>query len=94
MKIDDLILKKLYKLAALLYKPQQKTQITNYLKETLTHFHKIKNVDVTNVEPLFSPLQSSLNTREDLVQNFPDKGSLLDQAPQKQGALVKVPPAI
>ena len=65
-----------------------------YLKETLSHFERIKNIETKNVEPLISPLNPPPRMRADEPSDFPDKESLLDQAPRKQGALAKTPPAV
>lgn len=94
MEINDKLLKKLSQLAALHLKEPEKTEIKNYLKTTLSHFEKIKTIDTHNIEPLNHPLKLSLVLRADQVVEFPDKAKLLQQAPSKQGALIKVPPTV
>lgn len=94
MEINDQLLKKLSRLSALSLKPEEKDQMKNYLKETLSHFKKIKEIDTKGVEPLISPLEPPLSLRKDEVKDFPEKENLLDQAPKKQGLLVKVPPTV
>ena len=94
MEINNKLLEKLSKLSALSLKAEEKDQMKVYLKETLSHFEKIKTIDTKEVEPLISPLEPPLRMRKDEVKDFPDKEKLLDQAPQKQGLLVKVPPTV
>ena len=91
MEINDKLLKKLFHLSALHFSPAQAEPVQAYLKETLSHFEKIKKVNTEGISPLFSPLNPPLRLREDQVCHFKDKEKLLDQAPQKKGALVKAP---
>ena len=94
MKINDKLLEKLSQLSSLCLSTEEKAQIKEYLKETLSHFEKIKKIDTQNIEPLVSPLKPLLTIREDKVKDFSGKEKILEQAPQRQGALVKVPPIV
>ena len=94
MEIKDQLLEKLAKLSALPLKGDEKQEIKQYLKETLSHFEAIKKIDTTDVEPLISPLKPSLLLREDEVLEFNDKKQILEQAPDKQADLIKVPPTV
>ena len=94
MEINDQLIAKLAQLSALSLPSEEKDQMKGYLKETLSHFKKIKDIDTKGVKPLISPLEPPLNMRKDEVKDFPDKERLLDQAPQKQGLLVKAPPTV
>ena len=94
MEINDKLLEKLFQLSALSLKDQQKAETKAYLKKTLSYFEKIKTIDTTNVPPLVSPLKPPLLLRKDIAQPFSHQEELLDSAPDKQGSLVKVPPAI
>ena len=94
MEINDKLLEKLSQLSALYIKPEEKTEIKNYLKETLSHFEKIKQIDTQDTEPFVNPLKPPLVTREDEIIEFSDRENLLNQAPQRQGSLVKVPPTV
>ena len=91
MEINDKLLKKLFHLSALSYHPRQANQIQVYLKETLSHFERIKKINTESVSPLFSPLQPPLRLRKDEICDFQGKEKLLDQAPKKSGSLVKAP---
>ena len=94
MEINEELLKKLSQLSALSLSSEEKESMKAYLKETLSHFEKIKEVETKGIEPLISPFEPPLRMREDKVRDFPDKKSLLDQAPQKQALLVKAPPVV
>ena len=94
MEIKDSLLEKLSQLSALSLQAEEKAQMKTYLKETLSHFEKIKDIEVEGIEPLISPFDPTLYMRKDEVKDFPDKKSLLDQAPQKKALLVKVPRSV
>lgn len=94
MEINDKLLKKLSQLSALHLSDQEKSEIKEYLKETLSHFEKIKAINTKNVRPLVSPLEPPLTTRLDQTMEYLDKDDFLEQAPQKLGSLVKVPPTV
>ena len=91
MEINDRLLEKLAQLSALKIDPQEKSELKLYLTKTLSYFEKIRSVDTTNVQPLFSPLNPSLVLRKDKPENLANSQKLLDQAPKKQGALVRAP---
>ena len=86
-------LKKLFELSGL-QMPEteaQQTAVAAFLKEVLSHFQKIAEIDTKGVAPLVSPLEQSLQLREDEIVNFPEKEAALNQAPETEGKFVKVP---
>ena len=94
MKIENKLLDNIASLAAISLNEKEKEHLLDYLKKTLSYFEKIKTIDTKNVPPLISPLNSTLRLREDKVIDFAEKQALLDQAPEKQGNLFKVPPVV
>lgn len=92
MEINDKLLKKLSQLSALRLDEREKAEIKKYLQKTLSYFEKIKKIKTEGAPPLTSPFQPSLNLRADKPEPFPETERLLRSAPEKQGALVKVPP--
>jgi len=94
MKIEKKILNQITALSALHLKEEDTSSLLEYLKETLSHFKNIEDIDTTNVSPLVSPFRITLKLRTDEVVDFPKKQELLNQAPQTQGSLVKVPPVV
>ena len=92
MKINNELLEKLSRLSALkINSLQEKRELNDYLTKTLSYFEQIKNIDTVKTTPLINPLQASLRFRSDQATAFPDKEKLLEQSPQKQGNLIKVP---
>lgn len=94
MEINDKLLKKLSQLSALHLSQQEQTELKEYLKKTLSYFEKIKKLDTKGIKALVSPLKPPLVMRADKVEEFPHTEELLQQAPQKQGSLVKAPPTV
>ena len=95
MEINHKILEKLTQLSALkIDSPEEKQELKGYLTKTLSYFEQIKNIETKNIPPLVSPLQPPLRLREDQAIDFPDKEKLLEQAPQKQGNLIKTPATV
>ena len=94
MEINDKLLEKLSKLCALHLNEEEKAEVKNYLKETLSHFEAIKKIDTKGVKPLVSPLNPPLVLRKDQPLEFSDKEQILKQTPERQGSLIKVPPTV
>lgn len=94
MEINDKLLEKLSQLSALCFSDKEKKEIQNYLRETLSHFEKIKKIDTQDTKPLISPLKPPLMTRADKSLEYSDREKMLNQVPQRQGSLVKVPPIV
>ena len=92
MEINQELLEKLSRLSALKIESSAESQeLKDYLKKTLSYFEKIKQIDTKNIPALSSPLSDPLRLRKDQVEDFPNKEKMLEQAPQKQGNLIKVP---
>ena len=95
MEINHKVLEKLALLSALKIDTSEENQeLKDYLTKTLSYFEQIKNIDTKKIQPLISPLNPPLRLRADQAENFPDKEKLLEQAPQKQGNLIKAPATV
>ena len=92
MEINQKMLEKLGRLSAL--KIENSEELAHYLTKTLSYFEQIKKIDTKNVPALTNPLELPIKMRADQVTDFPDKAKLLDQAPKKQGNLIKVPATV
>ena len=94
MKLTEETLEKLGKLSALKIKESEKEELKLFLTKVLSYFETIQSIDTKETPALLSPLSPPLKERDDQVVDFPEKKQLLDQAPQKQGALVKTPSSL
>ena len=94
MKIDKDLLDKLCELALLKITPEEEKALQIHLTEILSHFQKINAVDTKGVTPLVNPLENTLEMREDILNDFQDKESCLNQTSQRQGRLFKTVPVV
>ena len=92
MEINHKLLEKISRLSALKIDSSEESQeLKDYLTKTLSYFEQIREIDTKKTPALINPLQAPLRLRKDQVITFTKKEKLLEQAPQKQGHLVKVP---
>lgn len=75
-------------LARLKMTKEEEDIIFPQVQNLVVFFDHISQVDTKEVEPLISPIEESLTFREDEVC---EKFELLDQAPAREDAFVKVP---
>ena len=64
------------------------------LDHILSHFEKLKQLDTDAVEPTAHIVDMATPFRDDVVRNRPAVDALLANAPQRDGALFKVPKII
>ena len=92
MEINHKVLEKLGRLSAL--KTENSQELADYLSKTLSYFEQINRIDTEKVPALINPLELPMRLRVDQAVDFPDKAKLLDQAPKKQGNLIKAPATV
>lgn len=81
---------RLFELSGL--KVSNKEVVTSDLQEILSHFQKIQEIDTKGISSLVSPLEGNLSLRKDSSPvDFSEKEEALEQAPQREGKLIKVP---
>ena len=89
-KIKTEELERLFELSGL--KISNKEAVTSDLQDILSHFQKIQEIDTKGISPLVSPLERNLFLRKDSPPvDFSEKEEALEQAPQREGKLIKVP---
>ena len=81
---------KLAKLSKLRFNNEEVEDISHKINDILNYMQEIEEVDVTNVEPLYSVLEPKDITREDEVLNTVKKQDFLDNAPDKDDNFVIV----
>lgn len=59
------------------------------LNSILEHFNKLKEVDTSNIEPTFNPLNIKNVFREDIIKN--NQVDALKLAPEKERGHFKIP---
>jgi aspartyl-tRNA(Asn)/glutamyl-tRNA(Gln) amidotransferase subunit C len=88
------VVEKVSKLARLQLTEAELTEFTLQLSAVLENFEQISQVDTKGVQPLLTPTDMSMHLREDVAVEQGSSERFLDNAPEKQGRLFKVPPVV
>ena len=95
MLIDEKITLKIASLAKLELTEQEIKEYSKYLTNILKWMEELKEVDVSNVQPVTSVTKNELYEREDNVyENSVEQEKLLLNAPEKVGEYFTVPKVI
>ncbi len=86
---DDV--RKVARLARLALTPEQVEPARAALGALLHYIDRIKAVDLTGIEPLFSPTDQESTAREDTPGDHLSTQTLLDAAPATFGHFIRVP---
>ncbi|MEY3255640.1 MAG: Asp-tRNA(Asn)/Glu-tRNA(Gln) amidotransferase subunit GatC [Cyanobacteriota bacterium] len=89
--IDREQVRKVANLARLELTAQEEEQFTLQLGSILEYVEQLGELDVSNVPPTTRAIDLSNVTREDKLQPYPDRESILRSAPQQEGDFFKVP---
>ncbi|MDZ8028415.1 MAG: Asp-tRNA(Asn)/Glu-tRNA(Gln) amidotransferase subunit GatC [Nostoc sp. SerVER01] len=89
--IDQEQVHKVANLARLELTPEEEEQFTNQLGSILDYIQQLNELDVSDVPPTTRAIDVSNVTREDELQPYPDRESILNSAPEQEGEFFKVP---
>ncbi|MFN6485431.1 MULTISPECIES: Asp-tRNA(Asn)/Glu-tRNA(Gln) amidotransferase subunit GatC [unclassified Nostoc] len=89
--IDQEQVHKVANLARLELTPEEEEQFTSQLGSILDYIEQLNELDVSNVLPTTRAIDVSNITREDKLQPYPDRESILNGAPEQEGEFFKVP---
>ncbi|MEH2183869.1 Asp-tRNA(Asn)/Glu-tRNA(Gln) amidotransferase subunit GatC [Nostoc sp.] len=89
--IDQEQVHKVANLARLELTSQEEKQFTTQLGSILDYIEQLNELDVSNVLPTTRAIDVSNITREDELQPYPDRESILNSAPEQEGEFFKVP---
>nr|WP_072152647.1 Asp-tRNA(Asn)/Glu-tRNA(Gln) amidotransferase subunit GatC [Weissella viridescens] len=81
-------------LAKLTLDDAQADMMTEQLDKIFDLVTTLAEVDTTNVEPTYSPIETQTVLREDVAVNANQTKTLLANAPESEGNLIKVPTII
>lgn len=81
-------------LAKLTLDDAQADMMTEQLDKIFDLVTTLAEVDTTNVEPTYSPIETQTVLREDVAVNAKQTKALLANAPESEGNLIKVPTII
>ena len=95
MLIDEKITLKIASLAKLDLTEQEVKEYSKDLTNILKWMEELKEVDVSNVEPVTSVIKNELYEREDIaLDNTVEQEKILSNAPEKAGEYFTVPKVI
>jgi aspartyl-tRNA(Asn)/glutamyl-tRNA(Gln) amidotransferase subunit C len=81
-------------LARLHLLPEELDQLTVELQSILQYMDKLRELDISEVEPFTQAVDTSNALREDVVTNTSDPHRILSNAPAKAKSFFKVPKII
>lgn len=91
MQADKELIAKLGNLAKLEFNPEEEKQISNDLTNMIAFIDRLKEVDVSGIEPLVYVNEMQNVLREDIVQMEITKQDALKNAPLADSDYFKVP---
>ena len=94
MEITPQLIDKLADLAKLELDETSRKEIMNDLKEIISFFEKLQEVDTTGIEPLIHITEGANHLRKDEVKTEITKDDALKNAPLHDGSHFKVPKVI
>lgn len=94
MKVTSEEIRKMAELSRISVDSEKAKVFAEQVSEILQDFAQLENIDVSGVDPLVSPNEEDMQTREDVVRENVDVDMALDQAPELQGKLFRVPPVV
>ena len=92
--IDLKTIQRIALLARLQVNENEAEQYASQLTKVLNHFQEISQINTSNIAPMITPTDITLNLREDVAKHEFTTDDLLKNAPDKMGQLFKVPPVI
>lgn len=94
MQVDDALIDKLSKLAMLQFNDEEKKEIKADLQKMIGFIDKLKELDTTNVEPLWHLSNNTDVLREDVPGNMISREEALQNAPRHDDVYFQVPKVI
>ncbi|MBD1856665.1 MULTISPECIES: Asp-tRNA(Asn)/Glu-tRNA(Gln) amidotransferase subunit GatC [Leptolyngbya] len=89
--IDREQVQKVAHLARLELTPEEEGKFTTQLNDILDYFEQLSELDVSDVPPTTRAIDVSNVVRVDRLQPYPDRETILEGAPDRDGDFFKVP---
>jgi aspartyl-tRNA(Asn)/glutamyl-tRNA(Gln) amidotransferase subunit C len=89
--IDLEQVRKVAHLARLELTPEEEQQFPHQLNSILEYFEQLSQLETEDVPPTTRAIDISNITRNDQLKVYPDRESLLQQAPEQAGDFFRVP---
>jgi len=93
--IDEAKVKTIAHLAQLKLSEHEIQKYSGQLSKIISYFNQIEEVSTDNLEPMVTPTEVAYRRREDIVgEKMVTREELLENAPERVGSLIKVPPVV
>jgi len=87
-------IKKMAQLARIHLTPEEESELQGQLSQVLSYFDSLKELDTSQITPLFHPTEVEGLLRDDKMKKSKVSEKILEQAPECMGSLFKVPPVV
>lgn len=91
IKIDEDLIRHLENLARLQLSEEQRRSIEKDMREILAYMELLNEVDVSQVEPMYTPIESNAELRADEVKLFEDVEAIRSNFPKRRDGHIVVP---
>ncbi len=91
IKINEDLIRHLESLARLQLSEEQRKWFEEDMHEILSYMELLNEVDVSKVEPMYTPIESSVELREDVVKPFEDVEAIRSNFPKRKDGHIVVP---
>ncbi|KAF2957656.1 glutamyl-tRNA amidotransferase [Thermotoga sp. Ku-13t] len=91
IKIDENLIRHLENLAKLQLSEEQRRSIEKDMREILAYMELLNEVDVSQVEPMYTPIESNAELRADEVKLFEDVEEIRSNFPKRRDGHIVVP---
>lgn len=92
--IDQKTIEHIAKLAKLKVSASEATEYGLQLTKVLSHFQQIVKINTEGIEPMVTPSEIDFHMREDKAVQEYTAEEMVQNAPDKAGNLLKVPPVV
>jgi aspartyl-tRNA(Asn)/glutamyl-tRNA(Gln) amidotransferase subunit C len=89
--LDREQVRKVAHLARLALTEEEETQFATQLSSILDYFQQLSELNTDNVPPTTRAIDVSNVTRADVLEPYPDRDALLQEAPEQEGDYFRVP---
>ncbi len=94
MKLTREEVEKIANLARLKVSPTEADQFAHQLTDIFTFIEKLNELDTSNIEASAHTFETATPLRDDVNVQSPARDAILEQAPDKEDTLFKVPKVI
>ncbi|MCD6103198.1 MAG: Asp-tRNA(Asn)/Glu-tRNA(Gln) amidotransferase subunit GatC [Thermotogaceae bacterium] len=91
IKINLELVKSLEELAKLQLEAQEREDMLEDMREILGYMEMLNEVDVTEVEPMYTPIEEAVFLREDVNQSFDSVENIRQSFPKEMNGHILVP---